>query len=108
MGGEHSGLKQVYTFQETVGYLKSTREFTALIMQSKCVEGGECVTESGVLSTTSDDPRPSLPWSLPLVTAVNSLFSIKVQRASAFFSQEGQELPHSVLRIHLQGHLNQH
>lgn len=80
----------------------------ALIMQNKSAEGGDRFTSSAVLSTLSDDPRPSSPWSLPLVTAVNSPFSIKVQGASAFFSQEGQEFPHTVLRIHLQGHFNQH
>lgn len=80
----------------------------AIIMQNKSAEGGERFTSSAVLGTLSDDPRPSSPWLLPLVTAVNSPFSIKVQGASAFFSQEGQEFPHTVLRIHLQGHLNQH
>lgn len=82
----------------------------ALIMQNESAEGGDQFTSSAVavVSMLSEDPRPSSPWSLPLVTAVNSPFSIKVQGASAFFSQEGQEFPHAVLRIHLQGHLNQH
>lgn len=55
----------------------------ALIMQNKSAEGGDRFTSSAVLSTLSDDPRPSSPWSLPLVTAVNSPFSIKVQGATA-------------------------
>lgn len=42
--GEQSSLKQVNTFRETLGCLKNTREFTALVMLSKCGEGGECFT----------------------------------------------------------------